>query len=232
LPKAHFLLAGACHLMGQLDEAIGYCREGKEQFPQAVDLWFHEGVLLLAKNDLAASKECFETILGMPRQGSYVGMDAELAGSRTRHNLGFVYRKLGMHKNAEEQWLAGLKQAPHFEPPWLALLELYIEQNRMDEARSLPKRLEGKTYRDAILPALEARLILAKGEIPGACRILEEALARNPKAQWLRIFLSDILLRVANDPKNAEKHLRTVLAHSPNEQQSRQKLAQLLLHQA
>jgi predicted Zn-dependent protease len=105
---------------------------------------------------------------------------------------------------------------------------LPLEQNRHLEAEALLLRLEGKAYRDAISPALEARLTLARGDVGGARRILEKALARAPKALWLRILLADILLRVAGDAQAAERHLRTVLALCPNEQQSHQKLAQLV----
>ena len=236
LPKVYFLMAGACHLLARDDEALRHCRLGKKQFPKAVDLWFQEGVLLLAKGDLAGARESFETILELPRQGNYVGMDPELSGSRTRHNLAFIYRKLAkkgsdpqdLLKKAEEQWLSVLEKSPQFEPVWLALAELYLEQTRRPEAEALLPRLAGNPSRPTIEPALKARLTLAKRDIAGARRILEDALVRNPKALWLRILLADILLKVADDAKAAEKHLRAILEMSPNEQQTRQKLAQLM----
>jgi glycosyltransferase involved in cell wall biosynthesis len=228
IPKVYFLLAGGCHLLGRDEEALGYCREGKKQFPWAAGLWFHEGILLLARGDLAGARRAFETILELPAQGNYVATDAILAGCRTRHNLAFVYRRLGLAAKAEEQWLLALNQTPEFEPAWLALVELYLEHKRHQEAEALLLRLEGKPYEGAIRPALEARLRLARRDLPGALRILEEALARTPQALWLRIVLSDILLRVASDDSAAERQLRAILAMSPNEQQSRRNLAQLL----
>jgi len=228
LPKTYYTLAGCYHHLGREEEALRYCREGKEQFPQTPSLWFHEGTMLLAKGDLAGARRAFETILQLPAQGNYAGVDARLAGCRTRHNLAFIYRRLGLAPKAEEQWRLAVAQTPDFEPPWLALVELYIEQNRHLEAEALLLQLEGKPYRKAIWPALEARLTLARGDIGGARRILEATLARNPKALWLRVLLADILLRVAHDDQAAEAHLRTILSMSPNEQQSRQKLAQLL----
>jgi glycosyltransferase involved in cell wall biosynthesis/predicted Zn-dependent protease len=228
LPKAHFLLAGGCHLLGRTDEALHYCYAGKKDFPDDVGLWFYEGILLMARGDLAGAQHAFETILKLPSQGHYTGVDAKLPGCRTRHNLAYIYRRLGRAKDAEQQWQQAVFEAPEFEPPWLALVELYLEQGRHLEAEALPGRLEGKAYRDAIWPALEARLTLADGDVAGARRILEKALLRNPKAVWLRILLADILQRVVADDQAAEQHLRTVLALCPNEQQSRQKLAQLI----
>ncbi len=113
-------------------------------------------------------------------------------------------------------------------PPWLALVELYLEQKRQPEAEALLKRVECTPYGETIGPALQARLVLAKKDVAGARRIMEEAVAKQPKVLWLRVFLADILLRVTNDDKAAEAQLRTILAMSPNDQQTRRKLADLL----
>jgi tetratricopeptide (TPR) repeat protein len=228
LPKAHFLLAGAYHLLGRSEDALRACRAGKKHFPADVGLWFYEGILLTARSDLPGARHAFETVLQLPEQLHYTGLDAKLSGCRTRHNLGYIYRRLGMASQAEEQWQEAVRQTPEFEPPWLALVELYLEQQRPAEAEGLLRRLEGKPYREAIRPALEGRLILARGDLAGARRILEQALGVNPGALWLRIFLADILIKVAGDAPAAEQHLRTILSLCPNEQQSRQKLAQLL----
>jgi glycosyltransferase involved in cell wall biosynthesis len=228
LPKVYFMLSGAYHLLGRDEEALCHCREGKKLFPKAGEIWFQEGVLLLTKGDLKEARHCFETILQLPRKGSYVGTDPELAAGRTRHNLAFICRKLGLKKKAEEQWLLAIEQSPHFEPPWLALLELYLEQKRQADAEGLLLRLHDNPSRKTIEPTLLARLAMAKRDIATARRILEDALVQHPKALWLRILLADILLRVAKDVVAAEHQLRAILELSPNELQSRQKLTELL----
>ena len=98
-------------------------------------------MLLLDRQDLPGARLCFETILRLPPQMNYVGVDAGLAGCRTRHNLAFIYRRLGLGKQAEEQWLTALRQTPHFEPPWLGLLEHYLGQRRRKDAEALLQRL-------------------------------------------------------------------------------------------
>jgi glycosyltransferase involved in cell wall biosynthesis len=229
LSKAYFLLAGALNLLGRGDEALQHCREGKKLFPQSADLLFQEGVLLIARGAWADVRDSFERILELPPKRNYVGTDANMTGYRTRHNLALAYRNLGLSNKAEEQWLLLLEQTPEFGPAWLALVELYLEQNRQDKTDALLQRLDDKSYRATILPALQARLTLARSDLPGACRILEEGIMHSPGAMWLRLFLADMLLRVAKDEIGAEKHLRAVLALSPNDAQARLKLAQLLV---
>ena len=165
IPKVYFMLAGGCQLLGRDDESLRYCREGKNEFPQAAELWFHEGTLLLARNDFAGARHCFESILELPQQGQYVGMDANLVGCRTRHNLAYIYRRMGLAQRAEEEWLRTITLNPQFEAAWLGLVELYLEQKRNQDAEKLLARLEGKAYRDWILPGLEARLLLAEENV-------------------------------------------------------------------
>jgi tetratricopeptide (TPR) repeat protein len=228
LPKAYRLLAGGYHVLGRNDEALRVCLEGKKQFPHSTALWFEEGILLLARGDWAGARHCFETILRLPAQPNHSGADATLPGCRTRHNLGFVYKQLGLVRQAEEHWQRVTGESPDFEPTWLALLELYLEQDRQSEAEGLLLRLKGKPYGRTIQPALEARLALARGDLARAQRTLEDALLRAPNALWLRNLLADILLRVAGDGAGAEKHLRAILALSPNDVQTRRKLADLM----
>jgi tetratricopeptide (TPR) repeat protein len=164
----------------------------------------------------------------LPIQANYVGIDPNLPQGRTRHNLAFIYRRLGLKQKAEEQWLLSVEQSATFEPAWLALLELYIEQDRFVEAEGLLRRLRDNPAQPTIEPALLARLKVARRDIAGACRILEEALSRNTEAIWLRILFADILLRLANDKQGAERQMREILVIAPNEQQTRRKLAALL----
>ena len=187
LPKTYFLLAGCCQVLGRDEEALRYCREGKQQFPEAPSLWFHEGMLLLARGDLAGARHAFETILKLPPQGNYSGVDARLTGCRTRHNLGFIYRRLGLVKEAEEQWRLAIGQTPDFEPPWLALVELYLEQKRHLEAEAAllvdPVWKASPIVRRSTQQLRSATLTLGRGDVAGAARrILEAALENNPRA--------------------------------------------------
>ncbi len=116
LAKVYFMLAGGCHILGRDEEALEHCREGRKRFPQSADIWFQEGILHLAQDDLPGARHCFETILKLPSQGTYVGLDPDLPGSRTRHNLAFVCRRLGLRQQSEEQWLLAIEQTPRFEP--------------------------------------------------------------------------------------------------------------------
>lgn len=157
-----------CHLLGRDDEALHDVREGRKMFPEAADLLFEEGVLLMEKGALRDAQVNFEAILKLPPQKNYVGTDANMTGNRTRYNLALVYRGLGMPEKAAEQLLHILELTPEYGPAWLAVLEVYLGQKRMPDCERLLKRLEGKPFAEEIAPALHARMAVAKGDLVGA----------------------------------------------------------------
>jgi tetratricopeptide (TPR) repeat protein len=231
LPKTFVLLTRAFHFLGRIDEALQHCREGAKRFPEEPELKFEEGSLLQARGDLAGARECYETILKMRPQGTFVGVDGDLYGCRTRHNLALVYRGISLPGQAEEQWLAAIEQAPEHGPVWLGLLEHYLDTKRPKDIDMLLARLDQGPYREQISPVLEARLALSRQDLARARRIMEGAILRFPNNLWLRSLLSEILLRVGNDPQAAEMHLRAILEKDPYQKQARQKLDQLLAKQ-
>ena len=94
-------------------------------------------------------------------------MDPELPAARTRHNLAFVYRRLGESQKAEKQWHETIESCPTFASAWLSALEHFLDQKRHREVSELLQRLQDNPNRQTIEPALLARLELAKGDVAG-----------------------------------------------------------------
>lgn len=181
----------------------------------------------MGRGDWPSACRSFETVLNLRPKRHYTGVDAEMTGFRTRHNLAIVYRHLNLPDKAEHQLRTIIEQSPQFGPAWLALVELYIEQNRLEDASAVPRRLEHSAHRDLIMPAVQARLAMARGDVGGACALLEEGVARVPRALWLRLFLADVLLRIAKNESAAQRHYRIVLELAPNDAQARLRLGQI-----
>jgi tetratricopeptide (TPR) repeat protein len=227
LPKVYVLLTRGSQRLGRNDEALRYCREGKQRFPEEAELWFEEGSFLLAHGELAMARLCFERILGLHSRRNYVGVDASLCSSHTRHNLALIYRGLKMPRQAEEQWRIVTQQTPEFGSAWMGLVETYLDQHRQSDLDALLLSLQGSSFGLTILPALQARVALAKGDYAGARKTLESAIAVSPKALWLRFVLTEILLLVGKDEEAAMQQLKAILALDPQHAQARQKLEQL-----
>ena len=228
LPKVYFMLAASSQLLNRQEDSARYCHEGITRFPQCLELWFQEGTLHLTTQDWSNAQRCFEAILNLPEQSNYFGLDPELRTSRTRHNLAFALRQQHQFQSAEKQWQQTIANCPSFAPPWLSLLELYLEQKRLNEAEGLIDRLPGNPSRRVIEPAILARLALAKGDVFGARRLLENAVTRMPHAVWLRSVLAELLVAHAKDDKAAEVQLRRIQSEAPNDLQCRQRLAQIM----
>jgi tetratricopeptide (TPR) repeat protein len=104
---------------------------------------------------------------------------------------------------------------PGFGAGWVSLADLYLAGGRWDELELLVRRLETDPGRAAEAAVLRARGLAARKQFADARRLLEETVARHPKALWPRVALSHVLLQEGRDWAAAAKALRDVLALDP-----------------
>jgi tetratricopeptide (TPR) repeat protein len=227
LAKAFVLLAQLKRRLGQLDDGLDYCKEGKAHFPNDVELWFEEGLLRQAKKDSAGAQRCFEHILYMPQRPCFVGLNAGLHGHITRHHLALVHQEQGRPAEAEVHWRAAIKECPNFGPAWLGLAELCLQQRRGGEIQEMIDRLSREEHGKPITSVLRARVCLFQGKYNAARQILQDAVAQAPRSVWLRMLLSDILAHDSQDLESAEKQLNEILAIDPKQNHAVQRLQQI-----
>jgi len=227
LPKTYVLLAQVERGLGNLDQGLRYCLEGKTRFPKDVELWFEEGLLRLDKKDRTGAQRCFEQILKLPPRPCFVGVSAGLRGHITRHQLALIYRDQKKLAEAEAQWRVAVQESPRFGPAWLGLLEACLGQNHCTEAEQITDELGHNPARKSICAALQARLSLSRGDFEAACRIMQQAIANDPRHLWLRLLYAEMLLREGKDPKETKRQLEEVLAIDPKQKWACQRLQEL-----
>jgi tetratricopeptide (TPR) repeat protein len=227
LAKVYVLLAKIQAEMGCFDQGIGYCREGKKHFPNDVELWFEEGLQCKAKKNSAEARLCFEHILQMPQVPCYAGVDAGLRGHLTRHHLALALTLEKQFAAAETHWREAIKQAPLYGPAWLGLAELCLEHGRLAEVEQMIDQLHRDARARAIIAALQARMARARGESVNAQEIMRQAIAQAPRNIWLRMLLTDMMLRDGKDLDGAERLLQEVLAIEPKQKLASQRLQEL-----
>jgi tetratricopeptide (TPR) repeat protein len=159
-----------------------------------------------------------------------------LAGAREQ--LGVLCREQGRDQEAEEHWLAVVKDrggtgesaesTGDSRPPlaMMGLAELYLAQKRYQELEQVAGRLNGIEGR-----VLLGRAHLARREFAEARRLLESAIAQAPQAMPARVFLTHVLLQEGRDLAAAEKALRELLLVDPGQSESWRNLAVLLRSQ-
>jgi predicted Zn-dependent protease len=89
------------------------------------------------------------------------------------------------------------------------------------------ERLEREPGTGETATALRARLCLAQNDAAGACRVLAEAISRNPNDLWLRLLLAEVLFREGKDLDEAERQLTAALALDPKQPAARERLQQV-----
>jgi Tfp pilus assembly protein PilF len=99
--------------------------------------------------------------------------------------------------------------------------DLYLAQQRWDDLERLVRRLEADPQRVLDAAVLRARGLMGRREFAQARKLLEEVIAREPRALWPKVALSHVLLTEGRDWAAAAKALDDVLALEPAHTEAR-----------
>jgi len=231
--KLYTLIMSCLKQLGQHQEALAVCTEGRRFYPDDAQLLFQEAVLRQEDQDLAGAEACLLRLLSTQEGPHFASVAEGIRGHLARHNLAVIHREQGRYAEAEAQWLAALQEQPKFSPARLGLAELYLKQGRQQDLEKHLQTLEapfnGTSSQSFIgVTALRARAHMARKEYAEARRILEEAIARTPRETILWEVLSHALLQEGKDLARAERTLRTVLELQPANPEARRNLELLL----
>ncbi len=231
-----YTLIMECHRqLGQRNEALAACQEGRGYYPDDAQLLFQEGILRRDLGDLPGAEACWVRLLSTTEGPHLASVVEGLRGHKTRHNLAVVYQKQGRSAEAETQWKAALDEEPGFVPAWLGLGDLYLSQGRLVDVNDLVERLKGTKLVNGqgvtATALLRARSLMAHAEFSKARRVLQEAIATAPNDLWLWVVLSHTLLQEGKEWDSAEKALRKVLELDPSNTEARNNLTILLRQQ-
>jgi tetratricopeptide (TPR) repeat protein len=206
----------------RLAEAEAVCRSARVHCPADPDLLLLHGLTLRERGDVVGAETSLVRLLEIPPGGA---SEAARRCGTARHNLALIYHAQGRPVEAEVQWRAVLAEDPHHLSAWLGLADLCLEQGRWAELEQITSRLENGVHGPMEAAVLRARVHLARQEFAAARQLLEETIARHPRALWPRVLLSHTRLQEARDWPAAEQALRDVLALAPDHAEARRNLA-------
>jgi GT2 family glycosyltransferase/tetratricopeptide (TPR) repeat protein len=229
--KLYALMASCHRALGQRPEALQACAQGRQHYPDDIELLFQEGILRREEGDLEGAARSLEQLLYVQQPPHFASIDAGLQGYKGRHNLGLVYQQQGRLLEAEAQWQAALAERPGFLPSLLGLAELYLGLSRWTEFEGKLGQLAADPEAALETAVLRARAYLARKEFSAARSILTETIAQNPRVPWPHVILSHVLLQEGRDLVGAEEALRDVLALDPSHAEAKHNLSVLLQRQ-
>lgn len=218
-----------CHRqLGHREDALRTCIQGRQYYPEDAQLLFQESILRREKGDLAGAEHCLVHLLQSTEQPHFASIVEGLRGSKARHNLAVIYMEQRRDAEAEAQWQAAIREEPAFASAWVGLGELYLSQGRLNELEPILQHLLSNGTADLpVTAALRARTLLARQDFAEARRVLEPAVARNPRDVPLRVYLSHAFLQEGTDLDGAERALQGVLEIAPDHAEARSNLAVL-----
>ena len=224
-----YALIALCHRqLGQTDAALAACREGLACCPEDVELLHTEARLLRELGDLPSALASLTRLLRSPPADYFASIDPGLRSHKARLLLGQVYRDQGRLGEAEAAWREAVAENPSFGPGWLELGQLYLTQGRWNEFEQAVDKFRKQSTWSQETVILCARGHLARKEYAAARRLVEEVIAREPKAIYPRQLLTHVLLQEGKDWAAAEQAIRAVLTLDPQHTEARNNLAVLL----
>jgi glycosyltransferase involved in cell wall biosynthesis/Tfp pilus assembly protein PilF len=227
-PKLYVVLARSLRQAGQVQEAAAVCREGLAAHPEEDELLFEGAQALHDLGDLGGAEV---NLRGLQQLAASAGPGrltaAGVHGCKARHHLALLWRDGGRTAEAEAAWKALLDELPGFTNAWVALGDLYLAEQRWDDLDTLVRRLEADPQRAIDGVVLRARGLMARREFTQARKILEDVIAREPRALWPRVALSHVLLTEGRDWPAAARALDDVLALEPAHTEARHNRALL-----
>jgi tetratricopeptide (TPR) repeat protein len=227
--KLYSLIAGCHAQLGQPQQALAACLEGRRLYPDDDELLFFEGLLRQEAGDLEGARACYLQLLAGPRPaGHFASVDPGLRTYRARHQLALICRRLGQDADAEPLWRTALAERPGFAPARLALAELYLDQARWPDLEEQARHFDALPGGELEAALLRARGHLARREFDRARAAAEQAVRRWPEALPARVLLSHVLLQAGTDLDAAERAVRAVLELAPDHPNARHNLAVLL----
>jgi glycosyltransferase involved in cell wall biosynthesis/tetratricopeptide (TPR) repeat protein len=224
-----YALIATCHArLGQREQALAACREGRVHYPDDAELLFEEGALR-ESDDLAGAEHCYRALLESRPGAHFASVDPALRGHRTRHRLAAVCHQQGKAAEAERLWREITQSQEDFVPAWLGLGELFLEQQRWPELDGVIGTLERVPEGLGEATILQARSHAEHAEYATARSLLEGVIRTAPSALWPRLLLARVLLREGKDLDAAERALGAVLALDGDNVEARNNLERLPL---
>jgi tetratricopeptide (TPR) repeat protein len=230
--KLYALIVGCQRALGQPEQALAACQEGRRHYPEDTELLFVEANLRQERGDLAGAISCLEQLLTRQPEAHFASVDAGLRGYKARHNLAVLYRQQGRPVEAEQQWRAALADRADFVPAWVGLGECQLQRGAWDSLEEVARRLEALPQGALEATLLRARGCLVRQEFAAARALLAACIVEAPQALGPRLILSHVLLQENRDLDAAEQALGDVLALDPHCVEARRNLEVLRSHRS
>src|SRR5262249_22489838 len=107
--KLYAMMANCHRKMGQCNEAIQLCCEGRKLYADDAEILHVEAVARDESGDLAGAESCYCRLIDGREKGHYFASVADgLRGHISRHNLAVLLLKQKRYSEAETQWRLAL----------------------------------------------------------------------------------------------------------------------------
>jgi GT2 family glycosyltransferase/tetratricopeptide (TPR) repeat protein len=229
--KLYGLIAASQKTLGQFQDALLTCIEGRRHYPQDAELLYREALLRREAQDLPGAAACLEKLLTEKEAEHFASIDPAWRGNKARFVLSLVYREQGRFEKAETLLLNAISEQGETLHSLMELGAVYLDGLRFDKVEEIASRCDLLAPSDLIGTTLRVRSFLAQKRFDETRSTLLPLIEQNADRLDLRVLLSHSYLQEGKDWKAAEQALRDILERAPDHPEARQNLAVLLRQQ-
>lgn len=160
--KLHALIIQILRALGRPSEAMGACARGRAQYPDDIEILFHEALVRRELNDLHGAKSCLQSLLAPRSDNHFASIDMSLTGYKAFHNLAVICQELGEVDRAEAAWRAAITVRPDHTDAQVGLANLLHSQGRWKDFDLLLETLEVYPGMAGVVDDLRARANLTR----------------------------------------------------------------------
>jgi tetratricopeptide (TPR) repeat protein len=215
--RVHLLLSQLYAGQGRHAEALAICRQGRERFPEQVELAQEEALQLARMKDLPGAEAVLLQVLEMSGpERRFAGLDQATQRIQARYNLSIVYRDQGRVAESEAALRTVLAERPEYALARVALAELLLRQERWAELEQTLETLSNDPRHFVQAAVLRSQIHRQRRDFATSRQWLEQAIAAAPRALMPRVAMSHLLLEEGRDLLAAERAVLDVLALAPD----------------
>jgi mannosyltransferase OCH1-like enzyme/predicted O-methyltransferase YrrM len=192
LPQCFALVARCYREAGQGGEALRWCLDGRQHFPDEVELALVEAELRLAHNDQAGAEACLKQFLKSQSPVRSADASTVAAVSRIGQMLTALYVSQHRYADAEALWKTALKQTPGNLQAHAALGEVYLQTEQWGQVSNNVDAMMRLGPAGAEEAAVQAGRMQMRQNLFDAARVhLSTAARRFPQSQRLKEMIAE-----------------------------------------
>jgi tetratricopeptide (TPR) repeat protein len=222
------VFANLSSLDGDYSGAVQFAERGLALFPDDEHFLYAKAHAMYALQDYASAERALIRIIQAPApRRMHFGETANIRHKLAPHLLAAICFMKGEYRQAEESYVALLRDFPDHAGTWYNLGLIFVATGERQKLEWVLRELRGCAAGKLDAQLLVARWRLARGELAAAGALIDQLIEQAPQSPYPRMIRVECLANCQSPLDAQVKAIRDVLRVDPANVQARAWMAQI-----